>query len=53
VAIAYYALDEETGSYLPSSIDVLTLEGARIKEITAFVAPEVFPSFRLPPELAN
>jgi RNA polymerase sigma-70 factor, ECF subfamily len=50
-AIAYYGLDEETGSYLPSSIDVVTFEGARIKEITAFVTPEVFPSFGLPPEL--
>ena len=51
-AIAYYGLDAETGTYRASAIDVVTLEGALIKEITAFVTPEVFPRFGLPPELA-
>jgi RNA polymerase sigma-70 factor, ECF subfamily len=51
-AVAYYHLDAETGRYLPAAIDVVTLEGALIKEITAFVTPEVFPRFGLPPELA-
>jgi len=51
-ALAYYALDGETGRYVASALDVLTLEGARIKEITAFISPEIFPRFGLPPELA-
>jgi RNA polymerase sigma-70 factor (ECF subfamily) len=51
-ALAYYALDAETGRYAATAIDVLTLEGARIKEITAFVGTEAFPRFRLPAELA-
>jgi hypothetical protein len=32
---------------------VLTLEGGRIKEITAFVTPEIFTRFGLPPALAR
>jgi RNA polymerase sigma-70 factor (ECF subfamily) len=51
-AIAYYHLEAETGRYAPAAIDVLTLEGALIKEITAFVSPGIFPRFGLPPELA-
>ena len=50
-AIAYYALDEATGRHLATAIDVLTLDGAQITEITAFVSPELFPSFGLPAEL--
>jgi RNA polymerase sigma-70 factor, ECF subfamily len=51
-AIAYFALDEATGRYRASAIDVLTFEGAQIKEVTAFVSPEAFAGFGLPPELA-
>jgi len=51
--IAYYALDGETGRYVAAALDVLTLEGGRIKEITAFVTPEVFQRFGLPPALAQ
>ena len=36
-AIAVYALDREGGSYLPFALDVLTMEGDRIKEVTAFI----------------
>jgi RNA polymerase sigma-70 factor (ECF subfamily) len=50
-AVAYYSLDAETGRYLPAAIDVITLDGARIKEITAFIMPEAFPGFGLPAEL--
>jgi RNA polymerase sigma-70 factor, ECF subfamily len=52
-AVAYYHLDAETGRYLPAAIDVVTLEGPLIKEITAFVRPDVFPRFGLPTELAD
>ena len=50
--VAYYHLDEDAGLYKAAAIDVLTLEGAEIAEITAFVTPEVFPRFGLPPVLA-
>ena len=39
--------ERETGRYAASAIDVLTFEGALIKEITAFVPPELFPRFGL------
>jgi RNA polymerase sigma-70 factor (ECF subfamily) len=51
-AVAYYHLDAETGRYKPTAIDVITFEGALIKEITAFVSADVFERFGLPPELA-
>ena len=51
-AVASYGLDPKTGRYTASAIDVFTLEGPLIKEITAFVNPEIFPLFGLPSELA-
>jgi RNA polymerase sigma-70 factor (ECF subfamily) len=50
-AIAWYILDAARGAYLPASLEVLTLEGARVKDIVAFVRPELFASFGLPGEL--
>jgi RNA polymerase sigma-70 factor (ECF subfamily) len=50
-AIAYYGLDDETGAWKASALDVITFEGALITEITAFVRPELFPRFGLPAEL--
>ena len=52
VAMAHYGLDPDTGRWTASAIDVFTFEGDTIKEITAFVTPEVFPSFGLAPALA-
>jgi hypothetical protein len=37
----------------PTSIEVLTLEGERVKEIVAFALSELFPRFGLPPELSG
>jgi RNA polymerase sigma-70 factor (ECF subfamily) len=51
-AIAYYHLDDETGRYKAAALDVVTFEGSQIKDITAFVKPELFPFFGLPVELA-
>ena len=51
-AVAAYSLNAETGRYTASAIDVLTLDGALIKEITGFVTPEIFGGFGLPDELA-
>ena len=50
-AVAYYAEEAETGRHLPMAVDVLTLEGSVIKEITAFITPEIFPRLGLPAEL--
>jgi RNA polymerase sigma-70 factor, ECF subfamily len=51
-AIASYAVDAKTGRFVATAIDVLTLEGGLIREMTAFVAPEMFPRFNLPQELS-
>ena len=53
IAIASYGLDETTGRHTPTAIDVYTVEDGAIKEITAFVMPELFPRFGLPAELAG
>jgi RNA polymerase sigma-70 factor (ECF subfamily) len=52
-ALASYAFDAKTGRFVAAAIGVLTLEGALIREMTAFVSPEVFPQFNLPQELAS
>jgi RNA polymerase sigma-70 factor (ECF subfamily) len=51
LAVACYGEDADTGRHLPLAIDVLTLEGGLIKEITAFVTPGIFTRLGLPPEL--
>ena len=51
LAVAAYGLDPDTERYTPTAIDVYTLQDGRIKEITAFVMPELFVHFGLPPEL--
>jgi RNA polymerase sigma-70 factor, ECF subfamily len=51
LAMAAYSLDPEARRYTPTAIDVYTLADGRIREITAFVMPELFPHFGLPPEL--
>jgi RNA polymerase sigma-70 factor (ECF subfamily) len=50
-AVGCYMWSPECELYLPSVVDVLTLEGDRIAAVTAFLTPEIFPSFGLPPEL--
>ena len=49
--MAGYLRDDETGEYLPWSIDVLTLRDGRIAEITSFIGPEHFALLGLPPAL--
>jgi RNA polymerase sigma-70 factor (ECF subfamily) len=39
------------GAFVPTSIEVLTFEKARVKEVTAFASPALFPYFGLPAEL--
>jgi RNA polymerase sigma-70 factor (ECF subfamily) len=52
LAVGAYALDPERSRYLPIALDVLTLRGARIGDVTAFRTPELFARFGLPDELA-
>jgi RNA polymerase sigma-70 factor, ECF subfamily len=53
VAAAAYRWDAEKRSYVPDTLEVLALEGARVKHITAFAIPEIFHHFGLPDELAS
>ena len=50
-AVAWYLWDGKQASYVAASLEVLTLEGPRVKEITAFAFPELFPHFGLRSEL--
>jgi RNA polymerase sigma-70 factor, ECF subfamily len=51
LALGTYGLDPEGKRFLPIALDVLTLRGARITEITAFRTPGVLQRFGLPHEL--
>jgi RNA polymerase sigma-70 factor, ECF subfamily len=46
-ALAYYHLDAGTGRHVATALDVFTCEGVLIKEITAFITPDVFARFGL------
>jgi RNA polymerase sigma-70 factor (ECF subfamily) len=48
-AVAWYM--RRAGVYRPSSIEVLALEGDRVREITAFASTDLFPRFGLPADL--
>jgi RNA polymerase sigma-70 factor (ECF subfamily) len=49
VGIAWYILDADGGVYLPAAIEVLELEGARVRAITAFAdSAALYPRFGLP-----
>lgn len=50
-AVAWYTWEHATATYAATSLEVLTFEGSRVKEITAFVFPELFPRFGLPANL--
>jgi len=50
-ANAAYRWDPQTGSYVAEALALLTVEGAQVKEMTAFMAPELFAHFGLPDEL--
>ncbi|MGI5281798.1 sigma-70 family RNA polymerase sigma factor [Nonomuraea polychroma] len=50
-AVASYLWDDAAGAHLAWSINVLTLRGERISEITSFIGREHFPLFGLPASL--
>jgi len=47
LAFAHYLWDASEEKFLPHSVDVITLDGARIEEITAFLTPGPFARFGL------
>jgi RNA polymerase sigma-70 factor (ECF subfamily) len=51
VAVGCYPWNEQRGCYVAEVIDVLTLRGEQIAQITAFIDNEVFARFGLPTEL--
>jgi RNA polymerase sigma-70 factor, ECF subfamily len=48
LAFATYSWDDEARAHLPTVLQVLTLRGDRIAEVTGFVSPEPFRRFGLP-----
>ena len=53
IADAAYRWDPEKRSYIAEALEVLTLEGTRVKGMTAFMTPDVFPRFGLPSALSR
>ncbi len=51
LAVGCYTWDEDTASYVAFVLDVLTLRGGQIAEVTAFIDRGVFARFGLPDEL--
>jgi RNA polymerase sigma-70 factor, ECF subfamily len=47
-AFGAYAWHERPQAFLPHAVNVLTLRGAQIEEMTTFMTPGAFPSFGLP-----
>lgn len=52
-ATGSYLWDDVSGTFAAFAIDVLTLRGEQIEEITTFIGPEHFPAFGLPPALEH
>jgi RNA polymerase sigma-70 factor, ECF subfamily len=50
-ANAAYRWDSTKGLYIAEALEVLTLEGLQVKEMTAFMKPELFPRFGVPEAL--
>jgi hypothetical protein len=45
-ALAFYAWDDAEAAYLPFALNVLTIRGAQISDVTAFVTRSIEPSER-------
>jgi RNA polymerase sigma-70 factor (ECF subfamily) len=50
-AVAWYSWDPGLGVWTAGALEVLDLDGERVNQITAFVNPELFRYFGLPPTL--
>jgi RNA polymerase sigma-70 factor, ECF subfamily len=53
LAFGTYLLDAGRNAYLPIAVDVLTLHGTSVTDVTAFRTPELFPDFGLPDHIAS
>ena len=51
-AVGCYMWEEDAGAYKYFCVDVLTLRGDKIADVTAFIDPQGYERFNLPPELA-
>jgi Sigma-70, region 4 len=51
LAFGHYIWDAEAGGFRRHGVNVLAIRGARIHEITAFLAPTAFSHFDLPHRL--
>jgi RNA polymerase sigma-70 factor (ECF subfamily) len=51
VALGAYGWDERRGVYLPNALQVLSLRGGMIADVTGFVTPAALPGVGLPAEL--
>jgi RNA polymerase sigma-70 factor (ECF subfamily) len=51
LAFALYGWNDGTQTFVPRAVDILTLRGAQILEITAFLTPDAFRRFSLPASL--
>ena len=52
-AVAWYLRRPSRGAWVATSLEVLAVEGDRVREITAFATPSLFPRFGLPTELTD
>jgi RNA polymerase sigma-70 factor, ECF subfamily len=52
-AIGWYVRWPNQAAYTPASLEVLAIDGTRVKEITAFALPDLFERFGLPEQLAE
>jgi RNA polymerase sigma-70 factor, ECF subfamily len=48
LAFGHYVREADEETFVPHAIHVLTLDGAKVAEITAFLTPEAFERFGLP-----
>jgi RNA polymerase sigma-70 factor, ECF subfamily len=53
MANAAYRWDQSSGVYVAEALEVLTLEGSLVKEMTAFMMPQLFSQFGLPDHLSS
>jgi RNA polymerase sigma-70 factor (ECF subfamily) len=50
-AVGWYVWEPRRNAYVPAALEVLAIEAAGVKEITAFASPQLFARFGLPAEL--
>jgi RNA polymerase sigma-70 factor, ECF subfamily len=53
LAFGHYLLDEERGAHVAHHVVVITLEGSRVGEMTAFMLPDVLPYLGLPAQISS